>query len=197
MTRPYDCPLVFPRIFGSRQCEKIIELGMGLERETGLVSSGSGDQKNEQARLADIAWLSPDGNDGESAWVFNKLATVVQRANKVFKFELDGFTEDAQFTCYDRAGSFYDWHQDGLEGELSTRKLSLVVQLSDPDDYKGCDLEFFSLSCDPEIAKLWQGDLRLQGSVIAFPAFEFHRVTPTRSGKRYSLVCWVGGPPFR
>lgn len=194
MTERYECPLVFPRVFGKRQCQEIIDLGLALERETGLVSIGTSDKENDQARLADIAWLSPGG---DSNWIFDKLAGVVDRANRSYDFELDGFTEDAQFTCYDRTGSFYDWHQDGLEGELSIRKLSLVVQLTDPATYDGCDLELFSLSCDPEIAETWREDLRQQGSVIAFPAFEFHRVTPTLSGKRYSLVCWVGGPPFR
>ena len=32
---------------------------------------------------------------------------------------------------------------------------------------------------------------------VVFPAFEHHRVTPMISGTRNSLVCWVGGPPFR
>lgn len=192
--RRYENQLLFPRLFGSRQCEKLIEAGIALPRDKGLVSSGVTDNEDLQARKAGIAWMEPEGEFG---WVFEKLAKAVVRANRIYRFALSGFTEDAQFTCYDQRGSFYDWHQDGLEGELSGRKLSIVVQLSDPDDYRGGDLELFSVESDPEFAKDWKKDLRARGTAIVFPAFEYHRVTPIRRGKRYSLVCWVGGPPFR
>lgn len=190
----YECPLVFPRVFGPRQCERIISAGLELERDTALVSSGSAEKRDDESRIADIAWMTPGGEHG---WIFEKLSTVVARANRVYRFTLDGFTEDAQFTCYNRSGAFYDWHQDGLEGELAGRKLSLVVQLSNPGNYTGGDLELFSLSSDPPVAADWREDLRCQGTVIAFPAFEFHRVVPITSGERYSLVCWIGGPPFK
>ena len=36
-----------------------------------------------------------------------------------------------------------------------------------------------------------------RGTIIAFPSYVLHRVTPTESGVRKSLVIWVGGPEFR
>jgi PKHD-type hydroxylase len=192
-SREYENLLWFPRVFGPRQCERIVEAGQGLERESALVSSGSKGDHDQLTRIADVSWLSPS----KTPWVFEKLAVIVARANRVYQFDLSGFTEDAQFTCYDRKGAFYDWHQDGLEGELAGRKLSLVLQLSSPDDYSGGDLELFSLASDRALLSAWRDDLRQQGSVTVFPAFEFHRVKPVRTGQRYSLVCWIGGPPFR
>lgn len=185
---------MFPRLFGPRQCERIIQAGLSAEREPGLVAAGADDEENHLARIADIAWLTPAA---EHQWIFTKLAGVVERANRIFQFDLTGFTEEAQFTCYDSKGAFYDWHQDGLEGELASRKLSMVVQLSAPSDYRGGELELFSLACEPGLQEAWAEELRVQGTVIVFPAFEFHRVTPIKSGRRYSLVCWIGGPPFR
>ena len=198
LSRKYECPLYFPRVFGSRQCERIIESGLALPVDEGLVSAGesSDAQKSEDhlARKAGVAWISPED---DNLWIFDKLSEVIHRANKTYQYDLLGFTEDAQFTCYDRVGDFYDWHQDGLEGELAVRKLSIVVQLSNPDEYEGADLELFGLSCEPEVGDSWRDDLRRQGSAVVFPAFEYHRVNPLLSGKRYSLVCWVGGPPFK
>lgn len=162
--------------------------------DEGLVSGGAGSDEEHGVRKAGVAWITPEKQDH---WIFEKLAGVIERANRVYQYDLLGFTEDAQFTCYDRRGDFYDWHQDGLEGELAIRKLSIVVQLSPPETYTGADLELFSLSCEPEVAENWREDLRRLGSAVVFPAFEYHRVKPLLSGKRYSLVCWVGGPPFK
>ena len=119
-------------------------------------------------------------------------------ANRRYDFDLIGFTEDLQFTEYDGAGAFYTWHQDGLDGALAVRKLSMVVQLSDPDDYVGGELEFFALDGDESAtASDRRVAMRTQGTVVVFPSFEYHRVAPLRSGVRRSLVCWVGGPAFR
>ena len=35
------------------------------------------------------------------------------------------------------------------------------------------------------------------GTVIAFPSYVLHRVTPIESGTRKALVIWVAGPEFR
>ena len=180
-------------MFGSRQCERIIEAGLALPRESAEVSDGDQDALETGTRDAAIAWMAPSEHD----WVFEKLAGVVARANKVYGYDLIGFTEDAQFTRYEHHGAFYDWHQDGLEGELAGRKLSLVVQLSDPADYDGGDLELFTSAADKTFLEQNRAVFRSRGTVIVFPAVEHHRVTPMTAGCRYSLVCWVGGPPFR
>ena len=53
------------------------------------------------------------------------------------------------------------------------------------------------------------GDLRLyggddydtapkkQGTIIGFPSYVLHEVTPVTSGVRYSLVGWAQGPKFK
>jgi PKHD-type hydroxylase len=73
------------------------------------------------------------------------------------------------------------------------------VQLSDPATYEGSDLQLLEVVEDYDDADggAWRSRVRRRGTVIAFPAFEYHRVTPLESGVRHSLVCWVGGPPFR
>jgi PKHD-type hydroxylase len=36
-----------------------------------------------------------------------------------------------------------------------------------------------------------------QGTIIAFPSYILHEVTPITKGKRYSLEGWITGKPFK
>jgi len=36
-----------------------------------------------------------------------------------------------------------------------------------------------------------------QGTLIAFPSHTLHEVTPITEGRRYSLVGWITGKPFK
>lgn len=72
-------------------------------------------------------------------------------------------------------------------GENSTRKLSMSIQISAPEDYEGGDLEFFKVS---------DATTRQRGSVIFFPSFLHHRIIPVARGRRYSLVAWAHGDAF-
>ncbi|MDJ0521195.1 MAG: 2OG-Fe(II) oxygenase [Planctomycetota bacterium] len=192
---PYEAGLVYENVFTPRQCERIVQQGLVLTPDDARVGIAEGDYVEEEAtRKSRTAWIEPAD---DTLWIFDKLTKIAQRANRVYGFDLIGFTEDAQFTMYDEPGAFYDWHQDGLSGELAGRKLSLVVQLSDPDDYTGGELELHGIANEHEDPEGWAEKARARGSVIVFPAFELHRVLPMETGKRYSLVCWIGGPPFR
>jgi PKHD-type hydroxylase len=75
-------------------------------------------------------------------------------------------------------------------GEISHRKLSLTVQLSDPAHYEGGVLQFMLNQKIVDAPKE-------RGTVIVFPSFMMHRVTPVERGVRRSLVGWVSGHPYR
>ena len=194
--KPYECPLVYPAVFSTQQCERVLEHAAGLATDDAHVGDGLAEVHHDDGiRRARFAWIPADDWSG---WIYDKLGTIAGRANRSYGFDLIGFTEDLQFTEYGDAGAFYTWHQDGLDGDLAVRKLSMVVQLSDPDDYDGGDLEFFALDGDESaIAAERRALMRRRGTVVVFPAFEYHRVAPLLSGTRRSLVCWIGGPPFR
>jgi PKHD-type hydroxylase len=82
---------------------------------------------------------------------------------------------------------------------VNDRKLSTVVQLSDPADYVGGDLEFLEVATDYDGDQRaeYLSECRRRGTVVVFCAFEYHRVTPIVSGVRRSLVAWVSGPPLQ
>jgi PKHD-type hydroxylase len=185
------------RAFTPAQCARIVELGRTRpEGRAELEGTDGGAVDDLGIRDSVTAWLPP-GPDTD--WIYEKLAVVAERANRRYGFELTGFEEDLQFTTYDRPGAFYTWHQDGLDSPVSHRKLSLVLQLDDPADYRGAELQFFEVAedYDDEHLDAFTEASTRQGTVVVFPSFEYHRVLPLRDGRRHSLVAWVSGPPFR
>jgi PKHD-type hydroxylase len=190
----YEPAVIVPRAFTPLQCDRIIALGSSLDVSGAQV--GARDVEVDEVletRRSKTAWIVYDES---TAWIYDKLGAVAARANRIYGFDLSGFTEDIQFTVYDEPDAFFDWHQDGLAGEVAARKLSMVLQLSEPDDYAGARLELFPIAHDG-IDTDWSERAHRRGTVIVFPAFEHHRVTPLLDGTRHSLVCWIGGPPFR
>jgi PKHD-type hydroxylase len=73
---------------------------------------------------------------------------------------------------------------------MNTRKISITVQLSDPNDYEGGVLE---LNVGNTIVQM----PKEKGCAVLFPSYILHRVTPVTKGIRKSLVLWVGGTTFK
>lgn len=139
-------------------------------------------------RKSKIVFLEP--NEVENLPLINKLAQLAIQVNaERYRFDLMGFYESIQIAEYGQ-GDFFDWHSDFSVGHASTRKLSLSVQLSESSDYEGGDLEFMINTNHVKAP-------RTKGTVVIFPSFVYHRVTPITSGTRRSMVGWVTGNPFR
>jgi PKHD-type hydroxylase len=138
-------------------------------------------------RRSQVSWLqkTPD-----TAWVFEKLGHIASSLNaQYYRFDLTGFGEPIQLTNYDQSEQgMYGWHQD--YGGGTSRKLSLVLQLTDPSQYEGGNLQVLT-SGQPQTVR------KQRGLVAAFPSYVLHQVTPVMSGNRQSLVAWVSGPAFK
>ncbi|MBL4708952.1 MAG: 2OG-Fe(II) oxygenase [Flavobacteriales bacterium] len=133
--------------------------------------------------------IIPIYTNNVNKWIFDKMAQYIGESNQYYNFDLNGIYEPLQLAEYG-IGDFFDWHLDFGSGESSTRKLSLTIQLSDPSEYEGGDLEF-------QINNKTVKAPRAQGTVIIFPSFIMHRVTEITKGNRRSIVGWVSGPPYR
>ncbi len=186
-------------VFNRDECDSVIALG------TAELHSGASDdvaipegapQEVPDIRSSKVAWIP---KRADTLWIHDRLGEVASEAISSWQFEVEGFAEDLQFTLYDTVGAHYTWHHDGLDEGLEHRKLSMVLQLSEADSYAGCDLEFLEVTEDYTASERdeYLCEVREVGTVITFPAFEYHRVTPLVSGTRYSLVAWLAGPPFR
>ncbi|MEZ4399714.1 MAG: 2OG-Fe(II) oxygenase [Kofleriaceae bacterium] len=177
--------------FTPEQVERCVALCAPLPRTGGTTFDSQGRAAAVAVRHAEVAWLRPSP---ASTWLFDKLAYICDDMNsKFFRFDLTGFHEPLQYTTYEarpgQAPGHYTWHMD-RGSNITPRKLSLVIQLSAPEDYDGGDLELFY--ADPAV-RVPRG----LGNVVGFPSFVMHRVTPVTRGLRRSLVVWVGGPGFR
>lgn len=143
----------------------------------------------DDIRITTVAWIE---REPETVWLHQRLEEIVLRLNaEFFRYELFGLSEKFQYTVYNGPeGSHFDWHRDNGNVHVEPRKISLSLQLSDGAAYQGCDLELHS-------AGHVQTAPRTRGTLIAFPSYVLHRVTPIRSGVRKSLVIWAAGPEFR
>ena len=82
----------------------------------------------------------------------------------------------------------YGWHQDYRENDIWDVKLTAIVNLSD-EEYEGGHFELFLTGGPRRIL-----ELDTPGSVIVFPSWIYHRVTPVTKGNRKTLSIWFTGP---
>ena len=155
--------------------------------EAAEVGGVAGAEVNKTVRRSQVSWIN---KSAENEWVFKKLADVASKLNsQFFRFDLTGFGEPLQLTNYDQSEhGMYGWHQD--YNAMISRKLSLVLQLTDPSQYEGGNLQVM-VSGEPLNVR------KQRGLVAAFPSYVLHQVSPVTQGSRQSLVSWVSGPAFK
>ena len=121
------------KVFTKEECEKIINIA----KKKGLMKGITTGKSN--ARLSKISWLYSSDN---LEWVFRRITDVVLNLNsKYFDFDIFGLNEGLQFTNYKAPSDKYEKHIDRSLNIL-VRKLSLSIQLTDPNEYKGGEFLF-------------------------------------------------------
>lgn len=174
-------------VFSIDEVFEIITLGKRLNTER--ASTGGSGTDCLDHRKSFVSWISPNEANG---WIFQKLVNVIKEHNEeYYNFDLT-MIEKLQFTYYSsEEEGMYKQHVDPLTWTYPhNRKLSLVVQLSDPAQYEGGELRLH-FGHTPDIMK------KELGLAISFPSYTLHEVTPVTKGERYSLVVWVHGPAFK
>lgn len=175
-------------VFTEKELDAIINIGKSI----GLSRGHTYNLKHDPGvRNSFVAFMYPNATN---IWVFDRIQQIASQINdQFFQFDLDSMSEGFQFTQYKEATEseleHYDWHID-CGPTVAHRKLSLSLQLSDPDDYEGGDLQI-TFGKEPYTMS------RTRGQINFFPSYTTHRVTPVTKGVRYSLVCWISGPKFR
>lgn len=77
------------------------------------------------------------------------------------------------------------------------RKLSVTINLTPEENYDGGNLKF-DFGRHAENEQIHEAKVgRAQGTIIVFPSYTYHCVTPVTRGTRYSLVLWCSGRPFK
>lgn len=174
-------------VFTADECDRIINLQRTLGADVARIA-GRDDARADRAvdpaiRRTERTHILPGG---AQAWIFNRLAALVERENAShWRFRLTHI-EPPQLLRYP-TGGHYGWHTDlGSTGLMALRKLSLTVQLSDGATYEGGELEV-------QVGGRTVSPPRPLGAALLFPAWQRHRVTPVVAGTRHALVCWFIG----
>lgn len=176
----------FTDVFSKEELELIRTIGDKTPKQAATTVADENDVVSDY-RKSEIAWL--DDNQ-ETRWLYEKIADLCKIANRnMWNFDIWGYQDSFQYTVYYGDGGHYDWHVD-LGPGISNRKISFVLQLSDPGEYDGGDLQ---MNPGGQIMTVPKG----LGTLCFFPSFMLHRVTPLNSGVRKSLVNWFCGANFR
>jgi len=210
----------FPSALSSKLCDEILQYGKSFQSEMAVTGNAKNEKniskktgkikktviKNiQKKRKSDIVWL-------DDSWIYKEIHPYVREANQNAGWNFDwNYSESCQFTKYG-VGQYYGWHCDSFETPYDMpddlnkhgkiRKLSVTISLNEPTEYEGGNLEFdFRNQIDWERNKKKATktveEIRPRGSIVVFPSFCWHRVTPVTKGTRYSLVVWNLGYPFR
>ncbi len=170
---------VWPAALTSEQVEKITALALRQPgEEATLFSSG---EDLEGIRACTVRWLDDE-------WLLSILWKYVEEANaRGFGVAVERRAEMQVSEYTAEQGGHYDWHHDVHWNGQSEwdRKLSITVQLSDPEEYEGGNFEFEEVKTN--------ADFRSKGTVLVFPSYLRHRIHPVTSGTRRALVAWFFG----
>ena len=71
-----------------------------------------------------------------------------------------------------------------------SRKITFLINLSDPAEYEGGQIEFLNIDVDPQI-------INEQGFCLIFPSYIPYRITPVTKGTKHLLVGHVHGALFK
>ncbi|OUR77863.1 hypothetical protein A9Q83_10150 [Alphaproteobacteria bacterium 46_93_T64] len=131
---------------------------------------------------------------GKNAYPLDQINFGTSQVNSDgWRFELTGIpADDMPWLARHKKGESkgIEWQVDLAESFTSSRKLCFIVQLSDSNSYEGGDVILHNTPAQIE-------GYRAQGSIIVFPSYWLHKVTPVTKGTRQSIVGWMHGHSFR
>jgi PKHD-type hydroxylase len=122
---------------------------------------------------------------------FLNIRDVTKAANtNIYDFSLLGIIDQdfPQVFKYSQ-GDFYDMHID-INSMAVSRKITFLINLSNPDEYEGGQIEFLNIDVDPQI-------MNEQGFCLIFPSYVPYRITPVTNGTKHLLVGHVHGALFK
>jgi len=170
--------------FSKEECQSIINIA----KDKGL-TKGKTKGVTKDVRDSKVSWLYPLDN---MDWVFRRVTDITLNLNeRFFKFDLFGLNEGFQFTNYEAPSGKYGKHID-RSMNIPVRKLSISIQLTDPEEYEGGELKLYD--GDDKDAVVMD---KAQGTLIIFPSYVLHEVMPVTKGTRNSLVTWITGKQFK
>lgn len=184
----------FKSYFTPEQCDKILQDGLQLPSQNAKLGvSGMSEYSNDDYRKSKIRFIQQE-NHPQFQWLFDELWKMGMQANRDwFNFHITNLSF-VQLAEYDESYSGeYKKHHDvfWINNDNYHRKLTCVIQLTDPSTYEGGDFEMYDLTQYPD-----KNEIKNQGTAIFLPSFITHAALPITKGTRYSLAVWFEGPKW-
>ena len=131
---------------------------------------------------------------GKNGYPLDQINFGASQVNSdAWRFDLSGFpADDMPWLGRQKKGKYSEenWEVAIGGGFTSSRKLSFVLQLSDPTTYDGGDVMLHNINTDTD-------GFRQQGTLIVFPSYWLNRITPVTRGVRHFITGWIHGHSFR
>ena len=192
----FQWSIQIPTFLSSEKCDELIKSIKETEKDTMGCVADVDEQGNplesqirENIRKTTEWYLLPQPEsdfrpkqpNGDWSWLIEKINTIVTMVNKsVYHFDIDRNEGELKMIEYEKGGH-YTWHADFNPGKCSLRKLVAILQLTDPSEYEGGDVQF---GFRDKNTGEWFEMNKLKGSLTIFPSFLSHRVTPVTKGVR-------------
>tara|TARA_B100001778_G_scaffold135590_1_gene111786 strand:+ start:845 stop:1369 length:525 start_codon:yes stop_codon:yes gene_type:complete len=155
-------------LFSKEECNSIIELA-GEWVDSGLYHQGK-NKIDESKRITKEARFNrlPE---------LKKILLPKLKGLKLDCCTINDLPINVKLLKYTK-GSFFKKHRDRGDG-VGYRLWTMVIQLSDVNEYSGCNLNVEDITTSKQI-----------GNTIIFDSGKLHEVTKLTDGERYALVCW-------
>jgi PKHD-type hydroxylase len=168
-------------IFTAEQCDTILN---SCIEELWLPTKVVGDKALHSARrqklrgdvqgfpFLDIRTVTKDAND--NVYDFNLLGIIDQDFPQIFKYS---------------EGDEYNWHME-LNPMAPSRKLTFIINLTDPTEYEGGEIEF--LNVDTKNA-----GINDRGVCLVFPSYTAFKINKITKGNAKFIIGSVHGALFK
>jgi len=180
---------VYDSAIEKEHCNNIVKFIKDLNFNSSKINEGEGDVVDEEKRQSQISFL----NSKEFIDIFSLYAGFAKE-ECMWNYNLTSY-DTPQVSIYSKNDK-YTWHHDMLpDSDGLVRKLSVCITLN--DNFKGGDFQIQKFVSPVEKKRFTTvKEMRNAGSIIVFPSFMWHQITPVKYGDRYSIVCWYKGPQF-
>ncbi|HVZ28375.1 MAG TPA: 2OG-Fe(II) oxygenase [Rhizomicrobium sp.] len=182
--------VIWEGAFDAEMLKALAQYADSLPHKHGTVDVGN-EQYDRNSRVTRVAWLE---RNSQTERFYDRLEEIILSLNSQFyQYDLSAIVP-LQHVVYEGSDQGHlDWHIDyARESDQKGsefRKLSLSIQLSDPSEYEGGELQA-QVRGKIDVAP------KTFGTVIAFSSFTLHRVTLVTAGVRKAIIVWVLGPDF-
>lgn len=168
-------------LFSKEECQQILNSSI---EELWLPARVIGDGKLHVGRRQKV-------RGDVTGFPFMNIRSVTKKANdEIYDFNLLGIIDQdfPQVFKYSEK-EYYDWHFD-LNIMMPSRKITFIINLTDPAEYQGGAIEFLNIdTADSNIDE--------QGSCLIFPSYIPYRINPIKKGIKHILVGHIHGALFK